>query len=75
MMHYCASASSAAGAEVNTGAGDDGAGSAFIRPGKKNVAGETLPLALMPEQPALKSASNASIARPTGFQLDFTATV
>jgi hypothetical protein len=29
----------------------DGAGSAFISPGKKKVAGETLPVAFMPLQP------------------------
>jgi hypothetical protein len=61
--------------EAYTGASDDGGGSAFISPGIKNVAGETVPPALTPEQPALnnpRTASNASIASRADFQLNLT---
>ncbi len=43
--------------------------------GRKNMAGETLPLALMPEQPAPKAASNASIASHGDFQFNLTCPV
>jgi hypothetical protein len=57
-----------------TGAGAAG-GSAFISPGMKNVAGETLPPALMPEQPAPHSVINASIASRGKFQFNLTCLV
>ena len=47
-------------------------GSAFISPGRKNVAGETDVLALMPEQPAPNSVKNASIASRDKFQFNLT---
>ena len=48
-------------------------GHAFNNPGKKKLAGETLWLALMPPQPAPKSATAVSIA--IIFQLKLTCTV
>jgi hypothetical protein len=42
-------------------------GSAFNSPGRKNEAGETLWLALMPPQPVLHSASTISIASAGKF--------
>jgi hypothetical protein len=50
-------------------------GSAFISPGKKNEAGETDVLALMPEQPAPNSVKNASIASRDKFQFNLTCPV
>jgi hypothetical protein len=41
----------------------------------KNDAGETLPLVLMPEQPAPHSATNASIASRDKFQFNLTCPV
>jgi hypothetical protein len=64
------------GAAIATDAGTaGGGGSAFITPGKKNVAGETLPPALTPEQPAAHSVKNASIASRAKFQLNLTCLV
>ena len=50
-------------------------GSAFISPGRKNEAGETLPLALMPEQPAPDNNTNASIASHGKNQFNLTCPV
>jgi hypothetical protein len=50
----------------------DGGGSALIMPGMKKLAGETLPPALTPEQPAAHSVKNASIASRAKFQLNLT---
>jgi hypothetical protein len=41
-------------------------------PGKRNVAGETDVPALMPLQPALKTASATIIARPRKLQFNLT---
>ena len=41
----------------------------------KNEAGETLPLALMPEQPTPHSVKNASIASHSNFQFNLTCPV
>jgi hypothetical protein len=46
-----------------------------MSPGKKNEAGETLPLALMPEQPAPDSNTNASIASRVKNQFNLTCPV
>lgn len=59
----------ATGALVTTG------GSARMIPGKKKLAGETLWLALMPPQPALKSASAAGIANQIKFHFNLTCRV
>jgi hypothetical protein len=48
-----------------------GSGSAFA-PGMRNVAGETLPLTLIPEQPALPNVKNVSIASRNKFQFNLT---
>jgi len=50
-------------------------GSAFISPGRKNEAGETVAPVLMPEQPALDNAKNTSIARHGKFQFNLTCPV
>ena len=75
---YWTWAVSGADAEANTGALADGGGSAFITPGRKNVAGETEPLALMPEHPVPHqppTASNTSIASRADFQFNLTCPV
>jgi len=43
--------------------------------GRKNMSGETLPPALMPEQPVPSSAANASIASRWDFQFNLTCPV
>jgi len=50
-------------------------GPAFIIPGSKNVAGETLVPALMPLQPEPNSASAISIASHGKFQFNLTCPV
>ena len=58
-----------------TGASVDAGGSAFNSPGRKNEAGETLLLALMPPQPVLNSVKNTSIASHNKFQFNLTCPV
>jgi hypothetical protein len=47
-------------------------GFAFSSPGKKNDAGETLWLALMPPQPPSKKGIGSSIANRRNFQFNLT---
>ncbi len=56
-----------------TGAGIAAGGGPAL--GKKNMSGETLPLALTPEQPVPGSAANASIASQGDFQFNLTCPV
>ena len=58
-----------------TGASVAGGGLAFNSPGKKNEAGETDVLALMPEQPVPDSITNTSIASRGKFQFNLTCPV
>ena len=58
-----------------TGALVAAGGSAFISPGRKNVAGETDVPALMPEQPAPPSVKNTSIASHRKFHFNLTCPV
>jgi hypothetical protein len=46
--------------------------SAFMMPGKRNVAGETEVPALIPLQPAPQTISATMIARPGKFQFNLT---
>jgi hypothetical protein len=58
-----------------TGALVAAGGSAFISPGSKNVAGDTVAPVLMPEQPAPASVNNTSIASRDKFQFNLTCPV
>lgn len=60
------------GADAKTGWLDAAGGSAFMSPGMKKVAGETVPLALTPEQPVLNKTSASSIASSKKFQFNLT---
>jgi hypothetical protein len=50
-------------------------GSAFSRPGRKKLAGETLCVVFTPLQPPLKKNNGTSIASQTKFQLNLTCQV
>jgi hypothetical protein len=58
-----------------TGALVAAGGSVFISPGRKNEAGETDAPVLMPEQPALASVKNTSIASHGKFHFNLTCPV
>jgi hypothetical protein len=46
-----------------------------MNPGSRNVAGETEPVALMPLQPAPRSAKAGRIAKRSNFQFNLTPAV
>jgi hypothetical protein len=62
---------------ISTGKTDGSAlgGSAFMMPGRKNDAGETVVPVLIPLQPALSSIIAVSIARHRKFTLNLTCPV
>jgi len=59
---------------VLNGTGGAAGGSAFT-PGRKNVAGETVPPTLTPEQPAPKASNKASIASRSKLTFNLTCQV
>jgi hypothetical protein len=61
--------------DIATGALVAAGGSARMMPGRKKLAGETPPLALMPLQPAPTSASNTGIASQRNLHFNLTCRV